>query len=165
MIPITGKIQLAVQFFDPVPPRSIPAFLCYTAPESKLLSRGLISSLTPDQVWTVGGSSSDGNSYVPLLLWLLQNSPTPTAQLSRDLENTIPSLFPFRSRGYNSFLFIFWPCPQDVEVPRSGNETAQQQPPELLWWHTRSLTPRHRGTPTVFLCDEIGYFTIPYWSP
>jgi len=22
-----------------------------------------------------------------------------------------------------------------------------------------------RGTPTVFLCDEIGYFTIPYWSP
>ena len=55
------------------------------------------------------------------------------------------------------YLFIFWVCPQHVEVPRPRIEPRPQLWPEPQQWHHQILYPLgHQGTPKP-------YFYI--WSP
>lgn len=63
----------------------------------------------------------------------------------------------------NYFLnFIFWPCPQDMEVPRPWIESEPQQWPMPQLWHCQIFDPLCHRTSIIFF---ISVFIFRPWGP
>ena len=95
---------LCSSFLTPLHPDPLSAFLFCTQDPRKLTSiMRSPSLLTPDRVWTMGGSSRDGKSCVPPPPSSRWVAPLHYSSSLRILATPFPPFCPFRPKGYNSF--------------------------------------------------------------